>query len=225
MPLDRDWPPLRCFTHSIIFSRKTASHGCAAARMLIHHLEGSVLHKNAADRTKCHHAATIAGLAFGNAFLGINHSLAHQLGAQFHLPHGLCCALTMTSVMEYNSSLRPTRMGVFSNYTHPMARSLYAQLARQVGACSTEDEDGVCVQNLIDLIEQMKDRLNVPKTILEAGVTREEFMDKLEDMAVAAFDDQCTGTNPRYPLISELKAILRKSCLGETDEEIQGVLQ
>ncbi|XRA96273.1 aldehyde-alcohol dehydrogenase [Pycnococcus provasolii] len=212
-----------------------------ATRLVLMHLEESVVHGNETARAKVHHAATIAGLAFGNAFLGIAHSLAHQLGAAFHVPHGLACALVITHVMRYNAVKNPTRMGVFSQYMCPQSAERYASVARFVGLDACEvvragegydaDDDAVnafLVEALIDEVEALRERLGVPATLIayfeeqqlaqkgtQVPITREAIAAKLDGLALAAFDDQCTGTNPRYPLISELKVLLECACFGD----------
>ena len=164
--------------------------------------------KNLEALEKVHYAATIAGMAFANAFLGVCHAMAHQLGAIFHIPHGVCNALLLPHVIRYNASDSPTRQSIFSQYTHPIARQKYAQLADflQFGGNSEEEK----IQKLIQALEKLKKDLELPKNIIEAGVTEQELKSKLQELTDRAFDDQCTLTNPRYPLIDEIKEIYLK---------------
>lgn len=157
-------------------------------------------------REKVHYAATIAGMAFANAFLGVCHSLAHKLGSTFHVPHGLANALMISHVIRYNATDAPFKQAIFPQYEYPQAKARYAQIADylKLGG-ETPDEK---VANLVDAVEALKQQLDIPMTIAEtlSGGDR-EFYDKVEDMADLAFDDQCTGANPRYPLIRDLKEL------------------
>ena len=157
-------------------------------------------------REKVHYAATIAGMAFANAFLGVCHSLAHKLGSTFHVPHGLANALMISHVIRYNATDAPFKQAIFPQYEYPQAKARYAQIADylKLGG-ETPDEK---VAKLVDAVEAFKQQLDIPMTIAEtlSGGDR-EFYDKVEDMADLAFDDQCTGANPRYPLIRDLKEL------------------
>ena len=159
------------------------------------------------------HAATMAGMAFANAFLGIGHSLAHKLGAYHHLPHGICCALVITEVMKFNADPVPTKMGTFPQYEYPNALAKYAQTARYLGLFGKDDEE--CFKLLCDKVEELKETVGCKKTIAEYGISEEDFLATLDKMSEDAFDDQCTGANPRYPLISELKDIYLKCYYGK----------
>ncbi|MBR6101055.1 MAG: bifunctional acetaldehyde-CoA/alcohol dehydrogenase [Ruminococcus sp.] len=159
------------------------------------------------------HAATMAGMAFANAFLGIGHSLAHKLGAYHHLPHGICCALVITEVMKFNADPVPTKMGTFPQYEYPNALAKYAQTARYLGLFGKDDEE--CFKLLCDKVEELKEFCGCKKTIAEYGISEEDFLATLDKMSEDAFDDQCTGANPRYPLISELKDIYLKCYYGK----------
>lgn len=159
-------------------------------------------------REKVHYAASIAGMAFANAFLGICHSLAHQLGSVFHVPHGLANALMISHVIRYNATDAPFKQAIFPQYHFPSAKWRYAHIADnlQLGG-STEDEK---VNLLIEAINTLKTRLGIPATLKDAlppDLTQDGFLHELEDMSVRAFDDQCTGANPRYPLIDDLKGL------------------
>ncbi|RUT03079.1 aldehyde-alcohol dehydrogenase [Dulcicalothrix desertica PCC 7102] len=157
-------------------------------------------------REKVHYAATIAGMAFANAFLGICHSMAHKLGATFHVPHGLANALIISHVIRYNATDIPFKQAIFPQYKYPHAKERYAQIADYLHlGGSTPDEK---VERLVSAIEHLKHQLDIPSTIKEAlGNEDKEFYAQLEDMAEQAFDDQCTGANPRYPLMSDLKEL------------------
>ncbi|MBR1739572.1 MAG: bifunctional acetaldehyde-CoA/alcohol dehydrogenase [Ruminococcus sp.] len=165
-------------------------------------------------REKMAHAATMAGMAFANAFLGIAHSLAHKLGAYHHLPHGICCALVISNVMRFNADPVPTKMGTFSQYQYPHTLERYAEVARALGITGKDDKD--CFEKLIKKIEDLKAAVGCKKTIAEYGISEEDFLSTLDKMSEDAFDDQCTGANPRYPLIEELKEIY-KACYYGTE--------
>ncbi len=158
---------------------------------------------------KMHYAATLAGMAFANGFLGISHSLAHKLGAHFHIPHGLANALVLPYVIAFNATDNPTKQGLLPQYKYPFIRGRYAKIAdflRIADKVKEDDKDGKTFK-LIEAIQKMKKDLNVPMSIKDAGVSEEKFMAVLEEMSLEAFDDQCTGDNARYPLVTELKQI------------------
>jgi acetaldehyde dehydrogenase/alcohol dehydrogenase len=163
-------------------------------------------------REKVHNGATIAGIAFANAFLGVCHSMAHKLGAAFHLPHGLSNALLICNVIRYNATNNPTKQTAFSQYDRPKARARYGEIATHLGLHAERTQQRV--DNLIAWVEDLKKQLDIPASIQAAGVPEAEFLAKVDKIAVEAFDDQCTGANPRFPLISELKAILVDSYYG-----------
>ncbi|MGY4611532.1 bifunctional acetaldehyde-CoA/alcohol dehydrogenase [Thermostichus sp. MS-CIW-38] len=157
-------------------------------------------------REKVHYAATIAGMAFANAFLGVCHSLAHKLGSTFHLPHGLANALMITHVIRYNATDAPFKQAIFPQYRYPNAKHRYAEIADYLQLGGADDDEKV--MRLIEAIEELKRKLEIPATIREAlGEKEREFYDRLEAMAEQAFDDQCTGANPRYPLIQDMKEL------------------
>lgn len=160
------------------------------------------------------HAATMAGMAFANAFLGIGHSLAHKLGAYHHLPHGICCALVITNVMKFNASDAPAKMGTFSQYEYPKTLERYCEVANYLGIFGKDNKD--TFKKLIAKIEELKAQVGCKKTIADYGISEEDFLATLDQMSEDAFDDQCTGANPRYPLISELKEIY-KACYYGTE--------
>ena len=165
------------------------------------------------------HAATMAGMAFANAFLGIGHSLAHKLGAYHHLPHGICCALVISEVIRFNASDVPVKMGTFPQYEYPQAAAKYARIARYLGVQGNTDNE--LVEGLIAKIEELKEAVGCKKTIAEYGISEEDFLATLDKMSRDAFDDQCTGANPRYPLISELKQIYMNVYYGRTFVETE----
>ncbi len=169
-------------------------------------------------REEVHNAATIAGIAFANAFLGVCHSMAHKIGAAFHIPHGLANALLIANVIRYNANNNPTKQTAFSQYDRPKARARYAQIADHLGLGGARTGDKV--ENLIKWIEDLKKQLEIPPSIQAAGVAEADFLAKVDDVAVAAFDDQCTGANPRFPLMSEIKQLLLDSYYGRPFVEV-----
>ncbi|MCD8107152.1 MAG: bifunctional acetaldehyde-CoA/alcohol dehydrogenase [Oscillospiraceae bacterium] len=168
-------------------------------------------------REKMANAATMAGMAFANAFLGISHSLAHKLGAYHHIAHGVANALVIEDVMKYNASEAPQKMGTFSQYDHPNALHRYAEVADALNLGGKTDEEKL--ENLISAVHELKHRVGIKDTIAEYGVDEKKFLETLDEMTECAFDDQCTGANPRYPLISELKQIYLDAYYGGTFTE------
>lgn len=165
-------------------------------------------------REKVHNAATMAGMAFANAFLGVCHSMAHKLGAAFHVPHGLANILLIEEVIRFNATEAPRKQAAFPQYGFPEAGARYARLARYVGLGNSDDPDHEMVERLITAIRKLADDLNIPRTIQEAGVPEDEFLAKLDQLSEDAFDDQCTGANPRYPLIPEIKQMFLNAYYG-----------
>ncbi len=163
-------------------------------------------------------ASCLAGMAFANAFLGVNHSLAHKLGAYHHIAHGVANALVLTYVMRYNASEVPTKMGTFPQYEYPHALARYAEIARYNGLGGKDDRESF--ENLIAAIKKLKKVIGIKDSIKEYGVDEKYFFDTLDEMTEKAFDDQCTGANPRYPLISELKKLYTMAYYGEPDENV-----
>ena len=157
-------------------------------------------------------AATMAGMAFANAFLGVCHSMAHKLGAFFHLPHGVANALMIEEVLRFNASETPVKMGTFSQYDHPHTLARYAEVADYLGVSGKTNE--VKFENLIKLINNLKETVGIKKTIKDYGIDENEFLSKLDEMTEQAFDDQCTGANPRYPLMSEIKQMYLNAYYG-----------
>ena len=163
-------------------------------------------------REKMANAATMAGMAFANAFLGVCHSMAHKLGSFHHIPHGIANALLINEVLKFNSSEAPTKMGTFPQYDHPHTLRRYAEIAESLNLGGNTDEEKL--QNLINAINELKAKIGIKNTIREYGIDEQEFLNRLDEMTEQAFDDQCTGANPRYPLISEIKDMYLKAYYG-----------
>ena len=168
-------------------------------------------------REKMANAATMAGMAFANAFLGVCHSMAHKLGAYHHLPHGVANALMINEVLRFNASEAPTKMGSFSQYDHPHTLARYAEVADYLGIKGENDTEKL--NNLIKALDELKERVGIRKTIKDYGVDEQYFLDNLDEMVEQAFDDQCTGANPRYPLMTEIKKMYLNAYYG-TNEEV-----
>ena len=171
--------------------------------------------QNALAREKMANAATMAGMAFANAFLGVCHSMAHKLGSYFHVAHGVANSLMLEEVIRFNSAEAPTKMGTFPQYAYPQCRARYADVARYIGLKGKTD--GELVEALIKKIKELQKAVGQPKTIAEAlkgKYTEEQFLEKLDAMTEDAFDDQCTGANPRYPLMSEIKQMYLNAYYG-----------
>ncbi len=164
-------------------------------------------------REKMADASTMAGMAFANAFLGVCHSMAHKLGSYHHLPHGVANALLITEVMRFNVATAPRKMGTFSQYQYPHALERYAECAHFIGICGKNDEE--TLDKFIDAIEELKAKVGIKKTIKDYGVDEKYFLDTLDNMVEDAFDDQCTGANPRYPLMKEIKEMYLKAYYGK----------
>ena len=164
-------------------------------------------------REKMANAATMAGMAFANAFLGVCHSMAHKLGAYHHLPHGIANALLIDLVIRFNAAECPRKMGTFSQYAYPHTMRRYAEFGEYLGVKGKTDEEKV--ENLIKMIDELKERVGIKKTIKDYGIEEDKFLETLDSMCEDAFDDQCTGANPRYPLISEIKEMYLKAYYGE----------
>ena len=170
-------------------------------------------------REKMANAATMAGMAFANAFLGVCHSMAHKLGAFHHIPHGIANALMIDEVLRFNSSEAPTKMGTFSQYDHPHTLRRYAEVAEYLGIKGKNDQEKV--DNLIKAIDELKARVGIKPTIKDYVPDEKDFLDRLDAMCEQAFDDQCTGANPRYPLISEIKQMYLDAYYGKTFVETE----
>ncbi len=164
-------------------------------------------------REKIANAATMAGMAFANAFLGVCHSMAHKLGAAYHLPHGVANALMIEEVIRFNASETPVKMGTFSQYDHPHTLARYGEIADYLGLGGKNDKEKL--ENLIKAINILKDKVGIKKTIKDYGIEEKVFLDNLDEMVEQAFDDQCTGANPRYPLMSEIKQMYLNAYYGK----------
>ena len=163
-------------------------------------------------REKMANAATMAGMAFANAFLGVCHSMAHKLGAYHHIPHGIANALLIDYVLRFNAEEVPTKMGTFPQYDHPHTLRRYAEVAEALHIGGESDQEKL--ENLIRKIDELKEKIGIKKTIKEYGIDEQAFLNTLDEMSEKAFDDQCTGANPRYPLISEIKEMYLKAYYG-----------
>ena len=166
-------------------------------------------------REKMANAATMAGMAFANAFLGVCHSMAHKLGAFHHLPHGIANALMIDEVLRFNAAEVPTKMGTFSQYDHPHTLARYAEVADYLGVKGKNDTEKL--EGLIKKIDELKDYIGIKKTIRDYVPDEEDFLNRLDDMVEQAFDDQCTGANPRYPLMSEIKQMYLNAYYGKEE--------
>ena len=164
-------------------------------------------------REKMANAATMAGMAFANAFLGVCHSMAHKLGAFHHLPHGVANALMIEEVLRFNASEAPAKMGTFSQYDHPHTLERYAEVADYLGVKGKTDAEKL--EGLIKAINDLKARVGIKETIKDYGIEEKVFLDNLDEMVEQAFDDQCTGANPRYPLMSEIKQMYLNAYYGK----------
>ncbi len=196
---------------SIMATDFTDGLALKAAKLIFDYLP-SAYEKGAADpiaREKMANASTLAGMAFSNAFLGVCHSMAHKLGAYHHLPHGIANALLIELVMRYNADPAPTKMGTFSQYPYPHAKERYCEMARFVGITGKDDDE--VFENFIKAIADLKAKVGIKRTIKEYGIEEKDFLATLDEMVENAFNDQCTGANPRYPLMSEMKEMYLKA--------------
>jgi acetaldehyde dehydrogenase/alcohol dehydrogenase len=188
-----------------------------AAKIIFQYLPAAY-NKGAEDpvaREKMANAATIAGMAFANAFLGVCHSMAHKLGAFHHLPHGIANALMIDEVLRYNAAEVPPKMGTFSQYAYPHTLSRYAEFADALGLGGKTEEKKL--ENLIAAIDKLKEAIGIKKTIKDYNIDEQDFLARLDDMSEKAFDDQCTGANPRYPLIGEIKQMYLNAYYGKQE--------
>jgi acetaldehyde dehydrogenase / alcohol dehydrogenase len=198
---------------SVVSTEFTNAQALEAIRLLFKYLPLAYVNGNDIKaREKVHYAATLAGMAFANAFLGICHSMAHKLGAAFHLPHGLANALLINEVIRFNATDNPLKQAAFAQYTYPSAKDRYARIADYLGLGGKTLDDKVTA--LTKAIDGLKQKLDIPATIRDAGVKEKDFEAALDQLAEDAFDDQCTGANPRYPLIREIKALYKAAFKG-----------
>jgi acetaldehyde dehydrogenase/alcohol dehydrogenase len=205
---------------SIMANEFTDGQALQALRLLSDNLpaayeEGAA---NPVARERVHSAATIAGIAFANSFLGVCHSMAHKLGSAFHITHGIANALLLANVIRYNANDNPTKQAAFSQYDRPKAKCRYAEIATALGLPGESTEEKV--ESLVAWFEALNRQLGVPASIRDFGILEADFLAKVDSIALDAFDDQCTGANPRYPLIDELKAILLDSYYGRPFVEL-----
>jgi acetaldehyde dehydrogenase/alcohol dehydrogenase len=190
---------------SVMASDYTDALAMKAIQLVFEYLPRSYVdNTDLTAREKMHNASCIAGMAFTNAFLGINHSLAHKLGGEFHVPHGRANAILLPHVIRYNAS-RPSKFTAFPKYEHYIADEKYAEIAKYLRLpCSTAEEGVEC---LVSAVVELMKKLNMPLSIKDCGVSEEQFLQALDELADKAFEDQCTTANPRMPLVSELKEI------------------
>ena len=200
---------------SVMATPYTDGQALVALKLIFEYLPRS--YSNGANdpeaREKMADASCMAGIAFANAFLGVCHSMAHKLGAFHHIPHGIANALMISEVIRFNSAEVPTKMGTFPQYAYPHTKRRYAEIAEFLGLGGKDDD--AKVKNLIKAIEELKEKVGIKKTIKEYNVDEQNFLDRLDEMCEQAFDDQCTGANPRYPLISEIKEMYLKCYYGK----------
>ena len=199
---------------SVMASDYTDSLALKAIKLVFDYLPRAYRDGNDVEaRDHMANASCMAGMAFANAFLGVNHSLAHKLGAFHHLPHGIANALVLTDVMRYNSAEVPTKMGTFPQYQYPHTLARYAEIGRFVGLTGKDDQE--VFEKLLAKLEELKKDIEIKATIRDYGVDEKYFLETLDEMTEQAFNDQCTGANPRYPLMSELKEIYLKAYYGD----------
>ena len=199
---------------SVMASDYTDSLALKAIKLVFDYLPRAYRDGNDVEaRDHMANASCMAGMAFANAFLGVNHSLAHKLGAFHHIPHGIANALVLTDVMRYNSVEVPTKMGTFPQYQYPHTLARYAEIGRFVGLTGKNDQE--VFEKLLEKLEELKKIIEIKPTIKDYGVDEKFFLDTLDEMTEQAFNDQCTGANPRYPLMAELKEIYLKAYYGK----------
>ena len=185
----------------------TNSNALEASKLVFRYLERSYTNgaQDPIAREKMHYAATIAGMAFANSFLGLCHSMAHKLGAMYHVPHGVANALLFRQIIKYNASDAPHKQAIFPQYKFPNAKAKYGQIADELGLGGNNDDEKVAL--LMKAVDELMDKIELPKSIKDFGVDEKTFMDNLDELVELAFDDQCTGANPAYPLMSDIKQI------------------
>lgn len=215
------WSGIDALTHaleamvSVYATEFTNPYALEAARLIFKYLEASVKEgaANQKAKEKVHYAATLAGIAFANAFLGVCHSMAHKLGSEFHVPHGLANALIINDVIRFNATNAPRKQAIFPQYKYPEAIQRYARMAEYLGLQGKTPE--AKVEALIVAIDKLKASVGIPSNIKEAGVPSKEFYERIDQLSELAFDDQCTGANPRYPSIGEIKELYIKAYEGK----------
>ena len=197
---------------SVMASDYTDGLALQATEMVFHYLKASYNGDNLA-REKMHNASCIAGMAFTNAFLGLNHSMAHKLGGEFHIPHGRANAILLPYVIAYNAT-RPTKFAAFPKYKEYIADERYAKLAWRCGLCNVGTETQTAVNSLIEAVRKLMKETDRPMTLRDCGISEEEFLAKVDELSYKAFEDQCTTANPVYPLVSEIKELYLKAYYG-----------
>ncbi len=198
---------------SVMASDYTDGLAMQAIEMVFEYLEKSY-HGDALAREKMHNASCIAGMAFTNAFLGLNHSMAHKLGAECHIPHGRANAILLPYVIQYNAT-KPTKFASFPKYKEYVADERYAKIARRIGLCNQDTPVPEAVDALVEAIRRLMIATERPLSIKDCGVNEAEFMSRVEELSYRAFEDQCTTANPVYPLVSEIKELYTKAYYGE----------
>lgn len=211
---------IEAFT-SILASNFSDGQALEAIRLIFKYLPSSYKDgaKNPMAREKMHYASTMAGMAFANAFLGVCHSMAHKLGAKFHIPHGIANAMLISYVVEYNATNAPTKQGLLPQYKYPFVKGRYAKIVDSLHLADDLDDSDKSrdkkVKILINKIEELKAELEIPSSLKEMGINEKDFLDAVDEMSEDAFDDQCTGGNARYPLIKEIKELYLKAYYGK----------
>lgn len=198
---------------SVFANDFTNGYALEALKLIFAYLPASYKTADYTAREKMHYASTLAGMAFANAFLGVCHSMAHKLGSTFHVPHGLANAILINDVIAFNATEAPRKQATFAQYKYPMAVERYAQIADALGLGGTTAEEKT--KRLIAAIDGLKKELEIPLTLQDAGLKEAEYLEKVEVMTEQAFDDQCTGGNPRYPLMQEIKQLYLNAFYGE----------
>ncbi|MCA6071191.1 MAG: bifunctional acetaldehyde-CoA/alcohol dehydrogenase [Endomicrobium sp.] len=200
---------------SVFATNFTNSPALEATKLIFRYLPRSYScgKEDSVAREKMHYASALAGMAFANAFLGLCHSIAHKLGAAFNIPHGIANALIINQVIKYNATDCPKKQAIFPQYKFPNAKAKYGQVADELGLGGKNDDEKV--ELLIKAITKLKKDINIPLSIKEFGVWEKTFYDKLDNLVEQAFDDQCTGANPAYPLLEDIKTVLIKAYIGE----------
>lgn len=185
----------------------TNSNALEAIKLIFKYLPRSYEHGKGDPiaKEKMHYAATLAGMAFANAFLGVCHSMAHKLGSMFNIPHGIANALLFSQVIKYNATEKPFKQCAFPQYKYPNVKEKIGQIVDELHIVDKNLSDDEKISIFLNEVDKLKEALKLPKSIKDAGVTEQAFYDKLDEMVELAFDDQCTGTNPSYPLMSEIK--------------------
>jgi acetaldehyde dehydrogenase/alcohol dehydrogenase len=207
---------------SVLASEYTNGLALEAIRLIFKYLP-QAYHEGADNikaREKMAHAATIAGMAFANAFLGVCHSMAHKLGAMHHVPHGIANGLMINEVIRFNAVDAPRKQTAFPQYKYPNAKWRYTVIADYLRLGGSNEEEKITL--LTKAIDDLKTQINIPKTIASAGVSKEKFYATLDEMCESAFDDQCTGANPRYPLICEIKQMYINAYEGTSETVGEG---